>query len=106
MPLYDFRCRECGAQEERYAGMDEREAECSTCQGQMKRLITSKIHLQTDYASASFVTADITGDPVRITSRKQLRSLCEAHDVRPKETAIKNETLERRLINKYGSNYH
>jgi len=106
MPLYDFLCDQCGNKEERYAKMDERQAECPTCQGAMRRLITTRINLQTDYASSSFVTPDITGTPVRITSRKQMRELCDRHEVRPKESAIKNETLERRLINKHGSNYH
>lgn len=32
---------------------------------------------------ADFVTEDITGQPVRITSRRQLRRLCKEHNVEP-----------------------
>jgi len=100
VPLYEYRCLDCGKQEERYAGMEEKLAECSACKGQMKRLITSKFHLHTDYASRDFVTTDLTGEPVRITSRKQERELCKEYGVERKEGRPAKNTYDFRVHNK------
>lgn len=98
MPLYDFKCAKCGRIEEHWAKMDEKMHMCD-CGHESDRLITSRIYLQTDYASRDFVTADITGSEVRITSRKQLRNLCKENGVTPKEGGAANKTLDLRKDN-------
>ena len=83
MPLYDFKCDSCKKVIEHYASMDEHTKDC-ICGGLMNRIITSRFHIDADYASSDFVTEDITGNPVRITSKKQMRQLCEKNSVSPK----------------------
>mgnify|MGYP000886535207 CR=1 FL=1 len=41
MPVYDFKCENCGKTEEFFAGYEERVMPCSRCGGQMIRLISS-----------------------------------------------------------------
>ena len=71
MPLYDFECESCGAVVEHYAGVDERSMRCS-CGANSRRLITTRYSVIGD---VEFVTDNITGDPVRITSRRQLHRM-------------------------------
>lgn len=96
MPLYDFRCTGCGIKFEEYAKMDDKITGCTECGGTATRLITSNYHIQADYASKDWVTSDITGSEVRITSRKQLRKLCNDHGVYAKEGPAANKTKYRR----------
>lgn len=94
MPLFDFRCLDpkCANVEEHYAKVDERKSVCSVCGGESTRLITSRYAIHADYASKDFVTSDITGSEVRITSRKQMRKLCKEFGVSPKEGPPRNDT--------------
>lgn len=82
MPLYDFKCP-CGNIEEAWAKMDEKTKTCE-CGQDMTRMITSNFNIDADFASRDYVTDNITGSPVRITSKKQLRSLCRDNGVMPK----------------------
>ena len=82
MPLYDFKCP-CGNIEEVWAKMDEKTKPCE-CGQEMKRLITSQFNIDADFASTNLVTDNITGEPVRITSKRQLRNLCQEHGVMQK----------------------
>lgn len=100
MPLYDFRCTSCGVKFEEYAKMNDKLATCEECGGTANRLITSRIHLDTDYASKALVTDDITGSAIRITSKKQRRELCEKHGVYIKEGPPSNKTRDRREYNR------
>lgn len=78
MPLYDFECVECGVIEEHLAKISETHRKCDACNGLMRRLITVRYHVQDD---VDFVTDDISGEPVRVTSRKAHRQLMEEHGV-------------------------
>ena len=76
MPLYDFQCTECRNIHEHYAHIEERIKTCETCGGLMKRMIGIG---QNVIGDIDFVTDNITGKPIRITSRKQLRGLLKKH---------------------------
>lgn len=80
MPCYDFKCGGCGRISEYYARMDDRVRDCK-CGGTMCRLITSRYGIN---RSLDFVTDNITGDPVHITSKRQHERLCREHNVTPK----------------------
>jgi putative FmdB family regulatory protein len=38
MPLYEYRCVDCGTQDQRVAGLDDNTAMCISCEGLMLRL--------------------------------------------------------------------
>jgi putative FmdB family regulatory protein len=38
MPLYEYKCVDCGSQDQRVAGLDDHTAMCITCEGLMLRL--------------------------------------------------------------------
>ena len=80
MPLYDFQCDSCDKVQEHFAKMDETTREC-ICGGLMQRKISTNYFV---HGEVDFVTDHITGDPVRITSRKQMDRLCKEHGVTPK----------------------
>ena len=77
MPLYDYCCKACGDTQEHYAKVDEREQTC-VCGGTATRIFSSRYFINPDI---DYVTANITGDPVRITSRRQLDQMCKEHGV-------------------------
>jgi len=79
MPLYDFEC-ECGKVTEHYAGINEKRMPCD-CGKTAKRIISTRYYINPD---VDFVTDNITGSPVRVTSRKQLASLCKENGVHQK----------------------
>ncbi len=78
MPLYDFECARCSHTEEHFAGIEELTLPCSECGGNMKRLITSNHYVVGD---VDFVTDNITGDPIRVDSRRKLRDLERKHGI-------------------------
>ena len=80
--LYEFRCQECKREDTMLMPVADMEAgiapEC--CGGKMRKILSlPRINPDVDY-----VTSDITGDPVHITSRRQQRQLCEKYGVTPK----------------------
>ena len=79
-PLYDYQCRLCGKVEEKYAHMDEMRLRCN-CGEQTDRLTTVKYNVIGD---VDFVTDNITGEPTRITSRKQMKKIMKEHGVMEK----------------------
>ena len=96
MPRYDFRCKACDKVEEHYAGMlDKPIGKCDACGGESKRLISCTHSIAADFASNDFVTDDISGEPVRITSNKQMNSLMKEHGVEPKTGFTKTEKRRR-----------
>jgi len=78
MPLYDYFCP-CGYTGEHYNKMDEYE-KCPDCGKEMKR-IPGGYHVIGDL---DFVTENITGKPVHVTSRKQHKRLMQEHGVMEK----------------------
>jgi len=74
--------------------------------GSIKRRIRRKGNgtfniLPDGYAEKSFVTSDINGKPIEITSRSQERRLCKKHGVVRKEKGMNKD--DRR--NRYKDNY-
>ncbi|MCC6798303.1 MAG: hypothetical protein IT366_24535 [Candidatus Hydrogenedentes bacterium] len=82
MPQYRFGCDSCGSDVLVWCMREERTLprDCGTCGKPMRQLAPSRIHLNCD--RLDFVTADITGVPVRIQTKAQLNKLCEANGVR------------------------
>ena len=93
-PLYDFKCDTCEDVVEAWAKVDEKTIACH-CGGCMLRKITSNYSIHADFASKDFVTDDITGEPVRITSRRQMRSLMKEHGVTERQAPSKSEIKHR-----------
>ena len=81
MLLYDFRCTKCDLKQERLAEIEQKELDCTKCSGLSKRLITANYFVHGDL---DFVTDNITGEPIRIGSRKQLKELEKKHEVSAK----------------------
>lgn len=75
--IYDCQCQKCERIEEIIRSVADRDNTPICCGQQMKRIITTNYHVIPDY---DFVTADITGDPVHITSKKQHDRLCKEHN--------------------------
>lgn len=90
MPLYDFHCLKCGCIREQWVKVDHVMDMCD-CGNEMRRLISSNYSIHADYASSDFVTDDITGNPVRVTSRRQLRKLMRDNGVTEKEAPSRSE---------------
>lgn len=80
MILYDFQCKRCGAVEEHFSPVEKR-VRLHDCGGIMYRQITSRFGI---VKSLDFVTDNITGEPVRITSKAQHERLCREHGVTQK----------------------
>jgi len=80
MPLFDTKCLQCGEVVEQYLKRHE-EPDICRCGGRMERIIGSRYYINRDL---DFVTEDITGDPIRVTSRRQMKRLCEENGVMPK----------------------
>lgn len=82
MPQYRFGCDSCGSDVLVWCMREERTLPraCGTCGKEMRQLAPSRIHVNCD--RLDFVTADITGEPVRIQTRRQLDNLCQANGVR------------------------
>ena len=80
MPLFDFQCPDCGDVSEQFAKADETTRKCGECGGGTDRLITSRYYLN----NAMDITTDaITGEPVNITSKRQMDGLCRDNDCAP-----------------------
>ena len=69
MPLYDHECEECGEISEAYKKVDDKEADCPNCGGTARRVFTSRYFINPDI---DYVTDNVTGEPKRYTSRRQL----------------------------------
>jgi len=83
--LYDCKCHTCGKIQEIVRKIDDRNNTPDCCGHRMIRF-ASQINVHGDL---NFVTADITGKDVHITSRKQHDELCRVNHVAP--VGIKGE---------------
>ena len=81
MPLYDHECSTCGAVSEALAPVDDRVVRCPACGDNAERIFSSRYYINPD---VDFVTDNITGDPVRVTSRQHLARLCRDNGVSEK----------------------
>ncbi len=68
-PIYDYRCDDCLEVRERIAKPDDMLLDCDRCGGITKRVFSSSYYINPDI---DFVTDNVTGEPKRYTSRKQL----------------------------------
>lgn len=80
MPIYDYQCNKSTRVFERFAGVEEKTARCK-CGSRAKRIFSANYYVHSDI---DFVTDNLTGDPVRVGSRVQLKRLCEENGVTPK----------------------
>lgn len=76
MPIYTYRCAECGAVDEQFARVSDRDASVPECHGQMQRqLCPSMVSVQADCHAIS----PIDGTP--LTSRRQRAEYMKRHDL-------------------------
>lgn len=76
--IYDCQCSYCGKIQEIVRKLADRE-DTPFCCGERMFIKISAPHVST----VNFVTSDITGNPVEITSHKQHDKLCKENDVAP-----------------------
>ncbi len=69
MPLFDHKCNDCCFIHEALMPVDDPLHDCPHCGGVAKRCFTSQYYINPDI---DYVTDNVTGDPKRYTSRKQL----------------------------------
>jgi putative FmdB family regulatory protein len=81
MPLYDYECKICGKMEERYCPMEDSVVYHCTCGGDQNRVLSARYNIN---RAVNFVTDDISGEPVSVTSKRQLKTLCDEHGVHEK----------------------
>lgn len=77
--IYDCKCKTCGKIQEIVRSVEDRNDTPICCGNKMVRIITL-INIAPDL---NFVTADITGQDVHITSSKQHDRLCHENGVAP-----------------------
>lgn len=82
MPLYRFECQECEYEATFHSVPSKRPTrpKCDDCGKEMNR-VYSRGSLQAQANTRDYVTEDITGEPVRIQSRKQEDALCAENGV-------------------------
>lgn len=78
--IYDCKCEKCEKVEEIVRSVAERNNTPLCCGQPMKRMITVNYNV---YSDLNFMTEDITGSPVQITSRQQHDRLCRENNVSP-----------------------
>ena len=82
MPLYDYKCKSCDRVQEWYCSIDNLggEVPCEKCNKPMHRLIGQRVTVSGD---VDFVTDNITGKPLHVSSKRQLRELCKRNNIEP-----------------------
>lgn len=68
MPIYDYKCQECGRVHEHYAKIDQAVMPCDECAGIAKRMITARYSVIPDLQP--YWDPHIGKEPVYITSKK------------------------------------
>lgn len=69
MPIYDHKCLDCDEISEAFAKIENETVSCPRCGGDAKRIFSSHYYINPDI---DFVTDNVTGEPKRYTSRKEL----------------------------------
>lgn len=82
--IYECHCLICGRKKEIIRKMKDRNDTPVCCGQKMHRIISAPY-----VGVVDFITSDITGKPVHITSHKQHDKLCKEHNVAP--VGIKGE---------------
>lgn len=78
--IYEAECLSCKKTEDYIRSVAERHNTPVCCGKPMKKKITT---CQTVYGDLNFVTSDINGDEMHITSRQQHDRLCKENNVSP-----------------------
>jgi len=77
MPLYAYKCKECGNEWEEFRTVDSRhDAKCAKC-GKRGEIDFSKFGSRNVMLFTPFTYEDIDIHPIHITSKKQLKRECE-----------------------------
>ncbi len=76
MPIYDYRCDDCLEVRERIAKPDDVTLDCSRCGGITKRVFSSNYYVHGDI---DYVTDNVTGEPKRYSSKRQLEADLREH---------------------------
>lgn len=93
MPMYSYRCADCGAVADQYSPVSERNDNIPECHGQMTRqLSVSSISVQCDTHAISPI------DGTHLTSRRQRAEYMKRNDLA--EAAPAAETIRRRKAEK------
>jgi len=69
MPIYDHHCPDCLEVTEALMPIDGATIDCPRCGGVAKRIFSSRYYINPDI---DYVTDNVTGEPKRYTSRRQL----------------------------------
>lgn len=81
MPLYCFKCWECGAEQDVFRPMAKapKSLQCKSCKGRMS-LDYSRLGVQTN-AFKPYIEVNFDGSPIHVTSPAQRDALCERFGV-------------------------
>ena len=81
MPLYEYQCDACSERTTEFRSIAKRhDAKACACGGDLiKQVASGYAHSDVD-----FTTDDFDGNVNHVSSRKQLRKLCEQHNVTEK----------------------
>lgn len=78
MPIYDYQCL-CGKEKELYQPLTTSEAPTCECGLGMEKVLRTRKHIPGNIYP--FVTSNITGKPVEVTSAAHLDRLCKENNV-------------------------
>jgi putative FmdB family regulatory protein len=77
MPLYDYKCNECGLEfEEIRKIIDRYNAECPKCKGSVEIIPKAKLQI-----FKPFINEDFDGTPILVESKAHYKQLCKKHGV-------------------------
>jgi len=78
VPLYDFKCRECGHEFEELSKVEDKDSvPCKECSGKCDTLITTR---GKDWFKEGWWD-DFDVKPIYVSSKSQLRELCKKYEV-------------------------
>ena len=77
MPMYDYKCQECGLEFEHFTCIIDRHKVQCKCGGRAELQISTKAR---DWFRP-FSTDDFNGRPIMVESKKHLKQLCKEHGV-------------------------
>ena len=77
MPIYDFKCDNCGYTGERICSYEESQKQVCTCKSPLRKVPSLGRYIP--FKEGWY--ENIAKDPIYITSKRQLRTECDKHDV-------------------------
>lgn len=94
MGKYAFECVECGFQAHVFAAHSERPTIMTCACGAVMERDYSGMRIHINTGQADYLTSDITGEIVRISTKNQERELCKRNGVR-RVTALDRDSKKR-----------